>query len=214
MDWADDVAYSVHDVEDGVTAGRIDLARLGDPEERLAVAADAAGTYSDESGDDLAAVLADLLDIPAVAAGIGLAPGLAADAAFKQLTSELTGRFVTGAVAATRASAGEGALSRFSADLAVPRLLRAEVAILKAIAFRYVMADPGRRALQQRQQELLEDLVAVLSARGPAALDPVFGEAYGAAPDDAGRLRAVIDQVALLTDAQARNRHRRWCSGD
>ena len=214
MDWADDVAYSVHDVEDGVTAGRIDLAGLADREERLAVAADAVGAYSDESADDLAAVLADLLELPAVAAGIGLAPGLSADVAFKQLTSELTGRLVTGAVAATRAAAGDAPLTRFSADLAVPRLLRAEVAVLKAIAFRYVMADPGRRALQQRQQELLDDLVAVLLHRGPDALDPVFGEAFTAASDEAGRLRVVIDQVALLTDAQARNRHRRWCSGD
>lgn len=211
MDWADDVAYSVHDVEDGVTAGRIDLALLRDPQERLAVAEDAVGTYSDESAADLAAVLADLLDLPVVSAGIGLPPGLAADAAFKQLTSELTGRLVTGAVAATRATAGEAPLSRFSADLAVPRLLRAEVAVLKAIAFRYVMADPGRRALQHRQQELLDDLVAVLQERGPEALDPVFGEAFLAASDDAARLRVVIDQVALLTDAQARNRHRRWC---
>jgi dGTPase len=211
MDWADDVAYSVHDVEDGVSAGRVDLGRLADPEERAAVGADAAGTYSDETADDLAAILGELLEIPVVAAGIGRPPGLVADAAFKQLTSELTGRLVTGAVAATRASAGDAPLSRFSADLAVPRVLRAEVAVLKAIAFRYVMADPTRRALQHRQQELLEDLVTVLADRGPDALDPVFGEAFLAASDEPARLRVVIDQVALLTDAQAVNRHRRWC---
>jgi len=38
-------------------------------------------------------------------------------------------------------------------------------------------------------------------------LDPVLAEDWTAAPDDAGRLRVVVDQVALLTDQQAVTRH-------
>ncbi len=212
MDWADDVAYSVHDVEDGVSAGRIDLVRLArDPQERLVVATAAASTYSNESPEDLAGILADLLRLPAVAAGIGLPPGMAANSAFKQLTSELTGRFATGAVAATRKRCGDGALSRYAGELEVPRLLSAEVAVLKAIAFHYVMRDPDHRALQERQQVLLAELVTVLADRGAEALDPVFADLYAGAGDDAARLRVVLDQVSLLTDAQATNRHRRLC---
>src|SRR3954452_18681679 len=47
MDWADDVAYSVHDLEDGVVAGLIDLDRLRDASERTAIAEVAARDYSD-----------------------------------------------------------------------------------------------------------------------------------------------------------------------
>ena len=111
MDWADDVAYSVHDVEDGVSAGRIDLTRLADPAEREAVAV-AAQAFSTESAADLTEVLKDLLQLPVVAAGIGHPPGPIADAAVKRLTSELTGRLATGAIAATRAAAGSGPADR------------------------------------------------------------------------------------------------------
>ena len=206
MDWADDVAYSVHDVEDGVAAGRIDLSRIAGSEERAAVAA-AAAAYSTESADDLRTVLTELLAMPVIADGTAVR-GPTAGAALKRVTSELTGRFVTGAVAATRAAAGEEPLVRYACDLEVPRLLRAEVALLKAVALRYVMADPVRRSIQDRQRELLAELVAALADRGGPGLDPLFALQYDSAADDAGRLRAVLDQVSLLTDAQAVTRHR------
>jgi len=212
MDWADDVAYSVHDVEDGVGSGRIDLRMLtGDPEEQAAVA-EAAAAYSSESADDLRTVLADLVDLPAVAAGLRVR-GPALGAALKAVTSELTGRFVTGAVAATRARFGEAPVHRYLADLEVPRVLRAEVALLKAVALRYIMADPARRVIQLREQQMLTELVREMTRRGAETLDPLFAHRYGEARDDSDRLRVVLDQVSLLTDAQAVARHRRLADG-
>ncbi len=208
MDWADDVAYSVHDVEDGVSAGRIDLGRLTHPDEKEAVTS-AAQQFSSESVNDLAVVLDGLLALPVLGAAMGHRPGPVADAAVKRLTSELTGRLATGAIAATRAAAGPGPLRRFDADLRVPDVLRAEVALLKAIARRYVMADPARLAIQQREQRLLTELVVRTAELGSAALDPMFAGSYDAAGGDAGKLRIVLDQVSLLTDAQAITRHRR-----
>ena len=203
MDWADDVAYSVHDVEDGIMAGRIDLARLDDPQERDAIAAEADAGRSAE----LRAVLDDLLALPAVALGLRAArTQIYGAAALKAVTSELTGRFAAGAVAATRAAAG-GPLTRYAADLVVPGVLADEVALLKAVAVRYVMADERRRRGQLIEQELLAELVAALLDRAPDGVDERFRTPFRQAGSDAERLRVIIDQVSLLTDAQAVHRH-------
>jgi dGTPase len=81
------------------------------------------------------------------------------------------------------------------------------VALLKAVALRYVMSDPGRLVMQTRQRELLAELGAALLAGAPATLDQVLAEDWAAAGDDAARLRVVVDQIALLTDRQAVARH-------
>ena len=85
----------------------------------------------------------------------------------------------------------------------------AEVALLKAMALRYVMSDPDRLAMQARQRELLTELAAALLAGAPRVLDPVLAADWAAAADDAARLRVVLDQVAVLTDQQAVARHAR-----
>jgi dGTPase len=210
MDWSDDVAYSVHDVEDGVYAGYVPLARLRkDADERAALAADVAVVYSAETPADLATVLADLLADPLFDPLEAFDGSHPAQVELKRVTSVLTGRFVAAAILATRDVAGDGPLARYAADLIVPRLVRAQVALLKGMALRYVMRRPGVGAWRDRQQEILRELVAVLTVRAPDVLDSVFGPLWRAAGDDAARLRVVIDQVASLTDPAAVDWHRR-----
>ncbi|KAA2266186.1 deoxyguanosinetriphosphate triphosphohydrolase [Solihabitans fulvus] len=205
MDWADDVAYSVHDVEDAVLAHRISLAALHDPGERAAIAELAAKHFSAEPTSALEEAAKELLTLPVIAAlaGAEYDGSLGAQVALKQLTSELVGRFASAAITGTRRVHGDGRLRRYAADLVVPPLVAAEVALLKAMAVRYVMSDPDRLAMQRRQRELLAELFAALCDRAPSALAPEFRPAWLAAKHDTGRLRVVVDQVASLTDAQA-----------
>jgi dGTPase len=210
MDWADDVAYSVHDVEDGVRARRISVGELTDPVTRVAVAELAAKYFSSEPVSALEDAARDLLRLPVVAELTGgeYDGSLGAQGALKRLTSELVGRFVSAAVTGTRRAHGDGTLTRYAAGLVIPPRVAAEVALLKAVALRFVMSDPQRLALQARQRELLAELVAVLTDRAPDALEPAFVPAWEHATGDAERLRVVIDQVASLTDAQAVSWHR------
>ncbi len=203
MDWADDVAYSVHDVEDGVHTGLVRFAAFGDADERAAVCALAAAAYSAESAGDLGAVLDELLTLPTLRDLVRYDGTRGAQVALKRATSELTGRFVSAAVAATTAAAGPGPFRRYEADLVVPGLVAAECALLKAVAARYVMGRRDISNLQTRQRELLTELVGALADRAPAALDPALRPDWLAAADDAARLRVVIDQVAGLTDLSA-----------
>jgi dGTPase len=209
MDWADDVAYSVHDVEDGIYSGHIVLSTLDDPEERAALCELAGDWYSEESPADLLAAFDELWHLPAMrdlASYDGSRPG---QAALKRGTSELTGRFVTASVAATREAAGEGPLRRYAADLVVPRQMAAECALLKGVAARYVMLRRSATARQLRQREVLTELVEVLADRAPDALERSLRADWMAAATDAGRLRVVIDQVARLTDLSATAWHSR-----
>ncbi|MFL6130491.1 MAG: deoxyguanosinetriphosphate triphosphohydrolase [Mycobacteriales bacterium] len=213
MDWADDVAYSVHDVEDGVHTGHVKLAALAGEDERAAVCEQAAGAYSTESAADLATVLTDLLALPTLHDLAGYDGSRGAQVALKRATSELTGRFVTAAATATRAVAGDRPLARYQADLVVPRREAAECALLKAVAARYVMLRRELAVLQARQREVVTELVTALADRAPDALDPALRPDWLAATDDAARLRVVVDQVAGLTDLSVPTWHARLTAG-
>ncbi|HEX5198673.1 deoxyguanosinetriphosphate triphosphohydrolase [Paractinoplanes rhizophilus] len=208
MDWADDVAYSVHDVEDGVHGGYLSLRPLlDDPAERAELCADVAATYSDEPADALAAALDQLLADPAVSSVAGYDGTYGAQVTLKRMTSVLTGRFVASAVGATQSRYGTGPVRRYDADLIVPRTVRNQCALLKGMALRYVMRSRAAEDWYEQQRTILVELVDALM-RTPSGLDVVFRPLFEAAESDAAALRVVVDQVASLTDHAAVAWHR------
>lgn len=207
MDLSDDIAYSVHDVEDAIVGGHLDPGALGDPEAVARVAARVRSWYLADAGDEeVSEALARLRALPTWAGGYDA--GYRALAALKDMTSQLIGRFTGAAEAATRGRFGDGRLTRYAADVVVPRATAVEIAALKGVASVYVMTASDRQPLYARQRELLIELVELLAGRAPGSLEPRFARAWERAGDDAGRGRAVIDQVASLTDGSAVVWHR------
>jgi dGTPase len=226
MDWADDVAYSVHDMEDGFHAGLITFENLKSPAERALVSRTTATTYCDEDEAELTEILDALLALDMWPDSYDGGPATAA--ALKNLTSELIGRFCVAAqqatVAAGRLTPSSTAspsshtspmghsLTRYAADLVVPRRQRLECALLKGITAHYVMTRAGVIAAQARERELLTELAHAIERGAPRTLDPLLRPAWDAAGTDAAHRRVVIDQVASLTDTSAIAWHHRLCT--
>ncbi|GHD92430.1 deoxyguanosinetriphosphate triphosphohydrolase [Streptomyces naganishii] len=209
MDWSDDVAYSVHDVEDGLHAGHIDPACLQAEPERQAVFEVAVGRYVPAGTDP--AELAEALDrlMEQEWWPHGYDGSAVAQARLKDATSQLIGRFCLAAEGATRQTYGSGRLTRYGAELVVPRTTRMECAVLKAVADRYVMQRAEQERLRADQRIVVAELAEALTARAPAGLDPQFRALFAEAPDDRARKRVIVDQIASLTDASARSLHAR-----
>ena len=209
MDWSDDVAYSVHDVEDAIASGRLDVRRLRDRTDVDSVLAVATGLYAADLGvDALGAALDRVLASGAVPTAYD---GSRVDRAdLKDMTSRLIGRFVHAVEVATRERHGDGPLTRYAADLVVPDETRAECAVLKAVAAHFVMHAQERVDVLSRQRDVVADLVAGYQHDPVGRLDPDLLGDWKAAADDAEALRVVVDQVASLTDVRAEHLHRAW----
>ncbi|MFJ4337686.1 deoxyguanosinetriphosphate triphosphohydrolase [Streptomyces sp. NPDC088915] len=221
MDWSDDVAYSVHDFEDGLHAGHIDPNLLLAEPERADIWQVAIGRYvpGDTDPQELAEALDRLVDQEWWPHGYD--GSAVAQARLKDATSQLIGRFCLAAEGATRQAwghrpgrsgtgGGSGRLTRYAAELVVPRSTRNECAVLKAVADRYVMQRAEQEALRADQRIVVAELAEALVARAPDGLEPQFRAAYDRAPDDRARKRVVVDQIASLTDASARALHARF----
>jgi dGTPase len=206
MDWSDDVAYSVHDLEDSLVSGQIKLDQLKSDLPKLFKVAQEMYLADITEGEMHTAL--DSLQLlscwPRYHDGTHRCL-----ARLKDLASQLIGRFAQAAEVATRQKYGDGDLTRYHANLVVPRAHRVEVALLKSMAGHYVINASESQIRYSEQQRLLTELVEMILAGAPDTLEGFFQQDWQNAQSDQARLRVVIDQVASLTDPGAVALHKR-----
>ena len=200
MDWSDDCAYSVHDFEDAIFAGQVSVKNFDNDFDILYT--EMTTSYgSDATKEEAAAALVRLQQLSCWPNYFDRSHRSLAR--LKDTASQLIGRFVLAAEVETRKVHGEGPLTRYSADLVVPREQKIEVDFLKSIAGHYLISAAASQERYAKQKVVIHELVEMLYEAAPKELDPIFEDDWKAATSDAQRLRVVVDQIASLTDPGA-----------
>ncbi len=206
MDWADDVAYSAHDLEDGIHVGMITIQHLRRPSNQDAVIT-RVREGAEERGkkwsaaeivqelDWLAARLIELEELPTPRH---------ARAALKDLTSRLINESVRCAQAAPRLGWRERLSERYRFGIMVPDAQERRCEVLKQVAFVLVFAEPRVTTLAYRAHHMVDRLFDVFQNEESAAMYPLeFQEHFYGARDDVTRRRVACDYLATMTDFQA-----------
>ena len=206
MDWSDDCAYSVHDLEDAIFNNQISVKNFESDLAQIynVMTHDYGSDATEQEVTDAHLRLATLSAWPHYYDGTHRSL-----ARLKDSTSQLIGRFVLAAEVETRRVHGEGPLSRYSADLEIPREQKIEVDFLKALAGHYLINAAHSQDRYAKQQVIIVELVEMLTQCAPRELDSIFVKAWDEATDETARMRVIIDQVAALTDPGAYSLHAR-----
>ena len=206
MDWSDDCAYSVHDLEDAIFVGQVKVENF-ERDFDILHSEMQSGYGSTATKEEAAGALERLQTLscwPRYYDGTHRSL-----ARLKDSTSQLIGRFVLAAELETRKVHGDAALMRYSADLVIPREQQVEVDFLKAVAGHYLINAAASQERYAKQQVLIKELVEMLHKHPDTNLDSIFAKDWAVATNDTERMRIVIDQIASLTDPGAYALHAR-----
>lgn len=215
MDWADDVAYSVHDIEDFYRAGFIPLDQLSgqDSRERDRFLA---GTFARREREGIDANSSPTWDelTDAFVALVTLFPfsspyrGTRADRALlREQTAFLINDYVS-AIMLTSPATNRGRRVR------IDDRVRREVIMCKELTWYYVINRPTLVMQRRGGEQVIRELFAALMDAAESRLGYVmFPEGHQERLSNAAttpdRIRIVVDFIASMTEPQAIQTHQR-----
>lgn len=215
MDWADDIAYAVHDVEDFYRVGLIPLDRLGsDKEERARFVGEAVRYLAEEPRyssqtleeklDTLAAAFVGVVDpIPVLRPYRGTRRQRAG---LRQFTAYWINTYVNAVTLAPDEQPGD--------QVKISDVARDQVNILKQLTRFYVIENPGLETQQYGQRRIVQDLFKIYKDAAVSGDDrEVFPPSHRDDIDNAGgheeRVRIVSDLISSMTEPQLLRTHQR-----
>jgi dGTPase len=213
MDWADDVTYSVHDVEDFFRAGLIPLHLLKSYDERRSKERERFFEYVVQSErkdkvlaslsvGEIASIFDDLLIYAAFSFEQPYEGSRQDHATLRTFTSRLISRFINQLQLREPADAAESTVTK---DVVAQQ----EIAILKQLTWFYVIDAPALAMQHKAQKKIIETLCKVfLSAaqeKKPSGVLPIYYRDLLSTPgmSDDEKSRAAVDLIASMTESQA-----------
>jgi dGTPase len=209
IDWADDVTYAIHDLEDFYKAGVIPVHDLvWRPDEMQAFLAtffdggEVRAKFSPFTGDQLAEAADSLRILFSISLTRPYDASLDLRALVRYVSSHLIGQYFNAVELVNDQQSGRAALRMDPA-------LEAEVTVLKELLWFYVIDRPEFAALQHGQSRVLKDLFGMLFAVAetpaewrlfPAPVRVAVEHAHAADAVAAAQARVVIDYIAGMTE--------------
>lgn len=234
VEWADDIAYSVHDLDDWYRAGFMPLAELaseGSQELKRLIGVLQERMGSDgKAGEDLRIAIRGLFTesdafarfrAPTGGQSISDPDSQAAREAIRNVRSFLFDEFTTQCELRVRPGATSDWPQRYALTLHVDDQAKTRAAILQELLWIYVVESTVMATHQAGQQRLVSQLFRVYAKaasdleREKIAIFPpdVRADLLALKDNELERLRRVVDFVAGMTDAYALRAHARVVSG-
>lgn len=198
MDWADDIAYAVHDMDDFVRAGLIPLDLLISDESERARIVDLE-MERQQIPEERRERLKESFDHVLAMAPQKFRGARVRRADLQNFTSYLVNRYIA-APEFTNAGYGESAID-------IGQDYKDEVLMLKGLTWQYVIRGQGLITQRYGQRHLVKSLFDVLVAASASADDwtvfpPVFKESLNSSTSKRARYRLVADVIASMTERQ------------
>jgi dGTPase len=205
MDWADDITYSVHDLEDFYRAGRVPLHLLGatDDRERKSFFDSVIARHSMNKNSPFIKRI-DEFEKAFNEVSRLFPPMQEYRGSIKQRTSlrNFTGVLISRYINATDVVQQEAQMS-----IVIDSQLRDEVAMLKELIWTYVINDPALATPQLGQRHMVKHLFKVYTEASAKKEDrkifPVYyQESLEKASTEPERIRICVDLIASMTETQ------------